>query len=143
MRTPEILCDRLFVQMDDRRDEVARRLFAHLRDIFAEIGFNRFDAGFLQAGIEANLLRHHRFALGDELGIRLAAELQDNLARILGRWSEMDVPAALGDFPLIIFEIEIEMRKRMQLDRACLIAKRVEFGQASPWLRPASARSHA
>ena len=42
----------------------------------------------------------------------------------------MHLAAAVGDLPLVIVEIEIEMRQRVQLDRARLVAKSVEFGQS-------------
>ena len=43
-------------------------LAPELDDIFAEIGLDHLDAGGLQMRVEPDLLRHHRLALGDELG---------------------------------------------------------------------------
>ena len=43
---------------------------------------------------------------------------------------EMDLPAARLDLRLVALEIEVEMRQRMVLDVARLLAQRLEFGQA-------------
>ena len=72
------------VQMEGRRDDVARRLVAELDDVFAEIGFDRHDAVGFEKGIELDLLRHHGFALGDGLRAGLAQDGEDGLARFFG-----------------------------------------------------------
>ena len=74
MGAAEIALDTLFVEVNDRRDDVARALAPKLDDIFAEIGLDHLDAGGMQLGVELDLLRHHRLAFGDELGPRLLAE---------------------------------------------------------------------
>ena len=73
MNPGKVLRDLFFVEVDDRRDDVARRLFANLDDVFAEIGLHRLYPGSRQRGMEPDLLRHHGLRLGDEAGIGLAA----------------------------------------------------------------------
>ncbi len=56
MLAAEIGLDRLFVEVDDGRDDVARPLAPELHDIFAEIGLDHLDLGGLEMGVEPDLL---------------------------------------------------------------------------------------
>ena len=116
-------------QVNGGRDDVARRLAADLDQVFAEIGFDRFDAALFQAMIEPDLLRDHRFALGDDAGSRLPANLQDDVARIGGGRGVIHTRAGSGGLALEGLEIEIEMRQRVVLDLAPALAQRLELRQ--------------
>ena len=65
-------------------------------------------------------------------GVRLAAELEHDVARVRRGRREVHMPAALVDLPLVGFEIKVEMGERMVLDRARLVAQRVELRQLRP-----------
>ena len=120
MCSPKIRSDRLFVEMDDGRDDVARGLALELHDIFAEVGLNYLDACGLKMGIERDLLRHHRFAFGHELRAVIVAKSKHDVACIRGGRSKMHFASALDDFALIGLEIQIEMGERMVFDGAGL-----------------------
>ena len=109
MDADEILGDLFLVEVDHRRDDVARRLAPDLDDVLAEIGLRHLDAGGFEMGVEADLFRHHGFALGDEARAGLLADLQDNVARVGGARRVMHLASALRHLPLIGFEIEVEM----------------------------------
>ena len=125
----KFLLDGLFVEMDDRGDDMARPLASELHDIFAEIGLDHLDLRGLEMRVEPDLLAHHRLAFGDELGAGLFAEPEHDGPRIGGGGRVMHFAAALDHLALIGLEIEIEMRQRMVLDGAGFLAQRVEFGQ--------------
>ena len=129
--------DLLLHQVDRRRDDVARRLVAQLDDVFAEIGFDRGDAVRFEMLVEGDLLGDHRFALGDDLGIRGAADIEDRGARLLGIARPMHMAARGGDVSLVKLEVEIEICQHMVLDRAALFAQFLEFRQARDRLQPA------
>jgi hypothetical protein len=74
MRADKILGDLLLVEMDHRSDDVARSLAPDLDDVLAKIGLCHLDAGSFEMGVEADLLRYHGLALGDEAGARVPAE---------------------------------------------------------------------
>ena len=65
----------------------------------------------LEMGVEPDLLRHHRLALGDELGACLLAELEHDGAGVGRVWRVMHLAAALDHLALIGLEIEVEMRR--------------------------------
>ena len=83
----------------------------------------------LEMGVEPDLLRHHRLALGDELGARLLAELEDDGAGIGRARRVMHLAAALDHLALVSLEIKVEMRQRVVLDGAGFLAQRIELGQ--------------
>ena len=72
------------VHMHGGRDDVARRLAAELDDVFAEVGLDRLDAVRLEMIVEADLLGDHRLALGDGAGAGAAADVEDDLPRVVG-----------------------------------------------------------
>ena len=80
----EIGLDLLLGEVHGRRDDVARRLVAELDDVFAEIGLDRLDAVLLEVLVEADLLGDHRLALGDGPRAGLAADVEDDVARLVG-----------------------------------------------------------
>ena len=115
------------VEVNRGRDDVRGRLVADLNDVFAEIGLDRHDAVRLEEIVEPDLLGDHGLALGDRLGARLPADVENQPARLFRRHRMMHV-AAGGAHPLLIgFEIEIEMR--VVLDVAGGIPQRIEFRQ--------------
>jgi hypothetical protein len=85
MNAAEILLHLLLVEVDGRRDDVARMLAAKLDDVFAEIGLDRLDAVLLEELVQPDLLRDHRLALGHGAGARCAADVEDDVARVLRR----------------------------------------------------------
>ena len=70
----EVRRDLFLVEVNDGGDDVARPLAPQLHDILAKISLDHGDAGALKLDVEPDFLRHHGFALGDELGSCLAAE---------------------------------------------------------------------
>src|SRR6266446_857853 len=115
--------------MDRRRNQVARRLVTQLDDVFAEIGFDRGDAVLFEILVEPDLLGDHRLALGDDLGVDRAADLQYRGASFVRRSRPMD-PAARGeDIRFVELEIEVEMLEGVILDRLADVAQRLELGE--------------
>ena len=119
--------DFMFQDMNGRRDDVARRFFSQLDDVFAEIRFDRFDAVLLEEIVQPDFFRDHRLALGHGLHVETAADIKDRLPGILGRRTPMHMPALLGDLPLESFKIIVEMRERVIFDVSGLIANLVEL----------------
>src|SRR2546425_1032485 len=81
---------------------------AKLDDVLAEIGLDRLDAVRLEMLVEADLLGHHRLALGDGLRPGIAADRQDDLARLFRRLGVMHLPAGSPHLVLVGLEIEVE-----------------------------------
>src|SRR5581483_4877978 len=129
VQPPEIRLHLVLSQVDGGGDDVARRLPADLDEVLAQIGLDHLEAGALEVGIEADLLRDHRLALGDDARARLAANRGDDLPRILGRGREVHSGARFCRLPLELLQVEIEMRKRVVLDGAAALAQRLELGQ--------------
>ncbi len=130
MGAAEIRRDLILGQMHRRRDDMRGHLAAKLDDIFAEIGLDRRDAVGLERGVEADLFADHRLAFGDAVRAVAAADIEHDIIGGLGRARVMHDAARLLDLLLIGFEIEIEMRERMRLDIARLVAQGLEFRQA-------------
>ena len=105
-------------------------------DVFAEVGFDRFDPRRLESVVEADLLGDHRLALGDALCAHRLAEVDDDLARFLGVLRVVDLAAALAHLALVGLEIEVEMGERVILDRAGAVSQRVELGKPGDRGRP-------
>src|SRR5262245_66649994 len=105
MDVAEIALDALFIEVNDRRDDVARTLAPRLRDIFAKIGFDHLDPCRLEMGIETDLLRHHRLAFGDNLGSCRLAEVEHDGAGLGGIARVMYFAPAFGDLALVSFEV--------------------------------------
>src|SRR6266478_4619898 len=109
---------------------MARRLVAQLDDVFAEIGLDRDDAVLFEILVEPDLLGDHRLALGDDLGVDRAADLQYRGARFI-RCSRPMNPAARGeDVAFVKLEIEVEMLEGVVLDRLADFAQGLELGEA-------------
>ncbi len=122
----EIGLDLLLGQMHRRRDDVRGRLAAQLDDVFAQIGLDRRDAVFLEEIVDADLLADHRLALGHGLGLEPLADFEHRGARLLGRRRPMHLSARLDDALFVALQIEIEMRERVVLDVARLVAQRLD-----------------
>ena len=97
-----------------------------------------FDPGRLERVIEADLLGDHRLALGDALRVHRLAEVDDDLARLLGVLRVVHMAAALAHLALVGLEIEVEVGERVVLDRAGAVAQRLELGQAGGRSGPAA-----
>src|SRR5437762_525980 len=65
VQAAEVGLDLVLGKVDGRRDDVARRLAADLDQVLAEVGLDHLEAIAFECGIEADLLRDHRLALGD------------------------------------------------------------------------------
>ena len=116
-------------EMNRRRDDMGRRFVAQLNDVLAKVGLDRLDPRRLERGVEADLLGDHRLALGDAFRAHRLAELNDDLARLLGVLRVMDFAAARADLVLVGLEIKIEVGERVILDRPRAVAQRLELGQ--------------
>ena len=136
MGLAEFLLDVFRRKMDRGRNDVGWGLAAQLDDVFAEVGFDRFDPRRLEGVVEADLLGDHRLALGDALRAHRLAEVDDDLARFLGVLRVVDLAAALAHLALVGLEIEVEMGERVILDRAGAVPQRVEFGKPGDRGRP-------
>src|SRR5262245_27890252 len=112
MEVAEIALDALFVEVNDRRDDVAWALAPRLRDVFAEIGLDHLDPRGFEMGIETDLLRRHRFAFGDNLGSGRIAEAEHDGPGLGGVACVMHFAPAFGDLALVSFEVEIEVSER-------------------------------
>ena len=77
----EVLGDVGRAQVDHRRDEVARRLAAELDDVLAEVGLDHLQPACLEPGVEADLLRHHRLALGHEAARRSSRQMPRTMSQ--------------------------------------------------------------
>ncbi len=132
VRPAKILLDVALRHVDRGRDDVRGRLAAKLDDVFAEVGLDRLDPGRLERLVEADLLRDHRLALGDALRSERLAEVDNDPPRRLRVLGEMNVAAALRDLALVGFEVEVEMRERMVLDRAGAVAQSARTPAAAP-----------
>ena len=93
VNAPEILLHLRGVEVDGRRDDVARQLVAQLDDVFAEVGLDRPDAVRFEVMVDLDLLGDHGLALGHRLRAGLAADGQDDVAGFLRIPGEMHVPA--------------------------------------------------
>ena len=129
MGSAKIPLDFVLGEMDSRRDDMAWRFFPDLDEVFAKVCFDGPDAGGLQMIVDGDLLADHRFSLGDGSGVRVAANLQNGIAGIRGRWCPVNLSPGLGDLVFVFLQVEIEMRQRMLLDGARLIAQILEFRQ--------------
>ena len=97
-------------QMNSRRDDVARRFVFQLNEVLAKIGLDNIHARRFEAMIEADFLRHHRLALGDEAGAGFLADRQNCRSRLIGRCGPMNFRAGLRGAFLERFKIMVEMR---------------------------------
>jgi hypothetical protein len=80
----ENLADALLAFVDDRGDDMAGRFVVELQDVFAQVGFDGFDAVSFQGLIQPNLFGDHAFAFGDALDLMLLSDVQDQLASFGG-----------------------------------------------------------
>ena len=120
----------VFSHVDRRRDNMARRLVAQLDDVFAQVGLDRLNIVRFEIGVEADLLGDHRFALGRRPGVDRTADVEDDAACVFRRGRPMHRAPGLPHLGLEGFEVEIEMRQRVVLDLAALVAQRLELRQA-------------
>ena len=65
--------------------EVIRRLFAELDDEFAQVGLDDFVARLLHRVVEMDFLGRHRLGFHDDLGVLLAQDAEDDVARLFAR----------------------------------------------------------
>src|SRR5260370_30938754 len=108
---------------------MAGRLVTQLDDVLAEIGFDRGDAVLFEILVEPDLLGDHRLALGDDLGVDRAADLQYRGASFVRRSRPMD-PAARGeDIRFVELEREVELLKGVTCNPLADMAQRLERGE--------------
>ena len=88
--------------------------------------------------VQPDLLGDHRLALGGGLAPDAAADVEDDVARILRRLGEMHVPAGCRHARLVGLQVEVEMVERVVLDGARLLAQLLELRQRGGRLRRAS-----
>ena len=126
----EEIADLLAGLVDGRGDNVARRLARELDDVLAEVRLDNFDVRFLERLVEADLLPHHRLALGDGARARLAADAEDEGPRLGRVHRPVHLPARGGDLRLEALEVEVEVREGVVLDAAGRLAQFLKLGQS-------------
>ena len=139
----EIRLDLVARQVHGRADDVARRLVADLDEVLAQVRLDDLEAGFLQMGVERDLLGDHRLALGDGAGIGLAADALDEVAGFGGGRCPMHDAAGLRHLALELLQVEIEVGERVILDVLGGVAQRLELGQLGAGRRDAADVVHA
>jgi hypothetical protein len=103
----------VFLALVDRgRDQVRGRLFGELHDVFAQVGFQRFDAVRLEVMVEARLLTHHRLRLDDLAHVVGARDVEHDAVHVGGSLRPMHDRAARGGRLLEQDQIGIEVRQR-------------------------------
>ena len=123
-------------QMDRGRDDVARGLAADLHQIFAEIGLDHFEARRLEMRVEADLLRHHRLALGDERAPPSSRQRPRMMSRASRRGLRpVHVRARRRGLRLEGLEVEVEIRERMVADVAGRGRAAPRTRAGAPWRR--------
>jgi hypothetical protein len=127
MHAAEIGLDLIAVEVDGRRDDMARPFMADLDDVFAEVRLRDVDAFGFERGVQRDLLRHHGLALGDAPGSHLAADAEHDVAGVLGGCRPMNDAAGRGHLLLIRFQVKVEMGQRVILDVLCRRAEGIEF----------------
>ena len=125
----EIRLNLFLVDMHRRRNDVAWRLVAQLNDIFAQIGFDGFNTIAFQVLIDRDFLGDHRLALGDGFGIGALADIEDDIAGILGTCRPVDTAATVLNLGLIGLQIMIQMAEHMVFDVSRAVAQRFKFRQ--------------
>ena len=116
--------------MDRRGDNMAGGFVAKLDDVFAEVGFNRFDIVRFEKFVEADFLGDHRLALGHRLRIHRAADIQHDAPRVFGGRGPVHHTARGHDIRFECLQVEVQVFQRMVLDVARLVAQRLELRQA-------------
>ena len=129
VRLAEAVLPVLLVEVERRRNDVARQFVAKLDDVFAEIGFDRRDAVAFQVVVDAQLLADHRLALGDGARVGGAADLQHRVARFVGGGAPVHLAAGASPRSPPSLQVEVEIRQRVVLDVARDVAELLEFRQ--------------
>ena len=124
----EEFADLAAVLVDSRCYDVTRCLAGKLHDIFAQIGFDGFDACGFEPGIEADLLAHHGLALGDDRSPGIPADLQDDPARLGVVPRPVNLTAGGQHSAFECHKVGVEMIQHMILDGDGLVAQCVELG---------------
>ena len=118
------------IQMEGGRNDMGRMFAPKLDDVFAKIGFNRFNPMRFQMVIDPEFFGDHGFALGDGLGAGLAANLQHRRAGFIRRGTPMHRAASRFHIGGVCLQIEIQISQRVVLDVAPNVAQLLEFRQA-------------
>ena len=100
----ELPGDLVFVLMDGRHDDVARRLPVELDDVLAQVGLDGLDAVGLQEGVEVHLLGDHALALDQGLGAPRPQQAQDQLVGLLAGLGPVHLDAVLRAAGLQLLE---------------------------------------
>ncbi len=113
VRFREKVGDLVLILMDDRRDDVARRLVVvDLQNVFAQIGFDRLHAHLPEYFVQAHFLGDHRLGLDHLLHFMPARNIADEARGLLRRLGEQDRDAAPGCFTFERLEPDVEIVQR-------------------------------
>src|SRR5690606_24575366 len=109
MQAAEIRFHLLLREMDGGSDDVAWRFAPDLHEILAKIGLHHLDPRRLERSIEPDLLGDHRLAFGNDLGVRVPANLQDDLARLRGCCGPVHMGTGSRRLALVFLEVKVKM----------------------------------
>src|SRR5262249_58597219 len=82
VRLAEAFLPILSVEMERRRDDVARNFLTKLNNVFTKIRLDRLNTVPFEMIVDAQLLADHRLALGSRWGICRTADRQDGPASV-------------------------------------------------------------
>jgi hypothetical protein len=131
------LADILACQMHDRRDDVRRPVAPQLNDVFAQVGFDHFDAARLEGVVEMGFLGHHRFAFDCATRARTFGDRANDPVGLVGGLGPMDLRAVGDQARFELFEIIRERSNGVELGGARSIAPGVRPVQRSECQQPA------
>ncbi len=118
------LGDLIAVFVDGGNDDVRGRFVFQLDDVFAEIGFQRLDAAFVQEMVEVHFLRHHRLALDDAGGVVALDDLQEDRVSVRRSFGPMHLNPVFGAF---LFQPLQQFRQLAQRSLADGVAARAQL----------------
>ena len=110
--------------------DMARIFVVELLYALAEVGFDHLDADRRHIGAKTALLGQHRLALDEGLGAVIPEDCVDDAVLLGGVASPMHIGAVRTRIGLELFEVLVQVRERVLLDRKGEEPKFLPFGNA-------------